>query len=83
MIGEGAKSKIGHPYVSGAKVAATIKREIKGNKRAIRKIRRRKNYRLRKGHRQRYLQVTIDKINVCRTRSAAPKPKPAEDASTD
>ena len=32
MIGDGAKSKIGHPYVSGAKVAATIQREIKGDK---------------------------------------------------
>ncbi|MCH7702077.1 MAG: 50S ribosomal protein L21 [Planctomycetes bacterium] len=83
MIGDGAKSNIGHPYVSGAKVAATIQREIKGDKLVIQKIRRRKNYRLRKGHRQRYLQVTIDKINVGRTRSAAPKPKPAEDASTD
>ena len=80
MIGDGAKSKIGHPYVNGAKVAATIQREIKGDKLVIQKIRRRKNYRLRKGHRQRYLQVTIDKINVGRASSAA-KPKPAEEAS--
>ncbi len=83
MIGDGAKSKIGRPYVSGAKVAATIQREIKGDKLVIQKIRRRKNYRLRKGHRQRYLQVTIDKIKVGRTRSAAPKPTPVEEASAD
>lgn len=80
MIGDGAESRIGRPYVSGAKVAASIQREIKGDKLRIQKIRRRKNYRLLKGHRQRYLQVTIDKISPGRTRSTAATSKSADDS---
>ena len=54
--------KIGQPVVEGAKVTATVLGEIKGDKVVIQKIRRRKNYSLKKGHRQRFLQVRIDKI---------------------
>ena len=54
--------KIGVPVVEGAKVTATVLGEIKGDKIVIQKIRRRKNYSLKKGHRQKFLQVRIDKI---------------------
>ena len=54
--------KIGQPTLEGAKVSATVLGEIKGNKVVIQKIRRRKNYSLKKGHRQKFLQVRIDKI---------------------
>ncbi|MCH8149199.1 MAG: 50S ribosomal protein L21 [Planctomycetes bacterium] len=54
--------KIGAPVVEGAKVTATVLGEIKGNKVVIQKIRRRKNYALKRGHRQKFLQVRIDKI---------------------
>ncbi len=54
--------KIGQPVVEGAMVTATVLGEIKGDKVVIQKIRRRKNYSLKKGHRQRFLQVRIDKI---------------------
>ena len=54
--------KIGQPVVEGAKVSATVLGEIKGNMVVIQKIRRRKHYSLKKGHRQRFLQVRVDKI---------------------
>jgi len=54
--------KIGQPSVEGAKVSATVVGEIKGDKVVIQKIRRRKNYSLKKGHRQKFLQLRIDKI---------------------
>lgn len=56
--------KLGHPTVEGAKVTATILGEIKGDKLIIQKFRRRKGYHLKKGHRQRFLQVRVDKIEA-------------------
>lgn len=62
MVGEGASSRIGTPYVQGAKVLANVVGEIKGDKIDIYKFRRRKNYHRKIGHRQRHLRVTVDKI---------------------
>lgn len=62
MVGNGAESKIGTPWVGEAKVTAKLEGEIKGPKLKIVKFKRRKGYRLRKGHRQKLLKVTIDKI---------------------
>ena len=59
---EGAK--IGRPTLAGAKVTASIVNEIKGPKLTIQKARRRKDYRLKKGHRQKYLRVKIEKIEA-------------------
>jgi len=56
--------KIGKPVVEGAKVIAAVLGEIKGEKITIHKRRPRKNYQLKKGHRQKYLRVKIDKIEV-------------------
>ncbi len=56
--------KIGQPVVNGATVTAKVLGEIKGDKLVIRKFRRRKGYELKKGHRQRYLRVKVEKIAV-------------------
>lgn len=56
--------RVGRPRVEGAKVLATIEAEDKGPKIKIFKMRRRKRYRLRKGHRQRYTRLRIDSIEV-------------------
>ncbi len=64
MVGNGAESKIGTPLVSGATVTATLDSEEKGPKIDIVKFKRRKGYRLKKGHRQNYLKVTIDEIKA-------------------
>ena len=57
---EGAK--VGQPTVEGAKVVASVLGDVKADKITIQKLRRRKHYRLKKGHRQKFLQVKIDKI---------------------
>lgn len=62
MIGEGKSSRIGTPCVDGATVIARLDGEAKGPKLEIVKYRRRKGYHLHKGHRQKHLQVTIEKI---------------------
>lgn len=56
--------KVGRPTVPGAKVTASVLRELKGDKIDIRKFARRKGYSLQKGHRQKYLQLRVDKIEV-------------------
>jgi large subunit ribosomal protein L21 len=64
MVSDGESHKIGRPYVEGAKVTAKVAGEVKGDKITIIKIRRRKGYRRKMGHRQQYLQVKIDKIEA-------------------
>jgi large subunit ribosomal protein L21 len=64
LVGEGEGVKIGQPYVSGAKVVADVKGEIKGEKVVGIVFRRRKNVRVKRGHRQRHLDVTVKQIVV-------------------
>jgi large subunit ribosomal protein L21 len=61
MIG-GDQPRVGTPTVAGARVVATIQGEAKGPKVLIFKYKRRKRYRLRKGHRQHYTQLKIESI---------------------
>jgi len=63
LIGGGKDGvKIGQPTIPKAKVLATVLGEEKGEKLVIQKYRPRKNSRLKKGHRQKYLSIRIDKI---------------------
>ena len=67
FIGDGQESKIGTPYIDGAKVVASFastaeEAVVKGQKLRVTHFRRRKNSRSRVGHRQKHLEVTIDKI---------------------
>ncbi len=64
LVRDGQETRIGQPYVAGAKVSATIEAEIKGDKITIIKFHRRKNYHRKQGHRQRYLRLRIDKIHA-------------------
>jgi large subunit ribosomal protein L21 len=54
---------IGTPYVDGAAVTAEIVGEVKGDKIDVVTFKRRKGYRRKLGHRQRYLRVKIDAIS--------------------
>ena len=69
LVSDGKKVKIGTPYLKGAKVIASFKTTaqdavVKGKKFYPTYLRRRKHSRKRIGHRQKYLQVVIDKIEV-------------------
>ena len=54
--------KIGTPYVEGAKVKVKLEDQTQGKKVKIFKYKRRKNYSLRKGHRQKYTNVRVEDI---------------------
>lgn len=65
MVGEGADVKVGTPVVEGAKVAATVEANGRGDKVTIIKFRRRKNRsKTKQGHRQNYTEVKIGKISA-------------------
>lgn len=55
--------KLGAPFIDGAKVMARIEEHVKGEKLFIQKFKRRKDYRRRFGHRQKYTRVTITQIS--------------------
>jgi large subunit ribosomal protein L21 len=61
----GGASIIGRPVIEAARVTASVIRPVEsGPKLTIQKIRRRKNYRRRTGHRQKYTTVRITGISV-------------------
>ena len=64
MVGGTEQPKVGTPVVEGAKVVGQLAGEVKGPKLDVIKFRRRKGYRVKIGHRQRYLRVTISDIQV-------------------
>ena len=56
--------KIGSPYVKGATVTAKIIKSGKAKKIIVYKMKRRKGYHKKQGHRQPYTKVVIEKIAV-------------------
>ncbi len=55
---------VGAPTVAGATVTAQVVGEVKGEKLVVFKWKRRKNYRRKTGHRQKYTEVRIDEIRL-------------------
>lgn len=63
MLVDGEKVNIGNPYIKDAKVSAEVIGEVKGKKVIAFKKKRRKDYKKKIGHRQKYEQVLIKKIS--------------------
>ena len=57
-------TKIGSPLVEGAAVTATVLGETKGKKVIVFKKKRRKQYRRKNGHRERFTVVRIEEIQA-------------------
>ena len=62
LIGDGDNIKIGAPLLSGSKVTGKIVEHGRGDKVTIIKMRRRKGYRRKQGHRQGFTLVEITGI---------------------
>jgi len=60
--GSEADATVGTPYVAGATVTGEVVDQIKGEKIDVIKYKRRKGYRVKQGHRQKYLRVKINDI---------------------
>jgi len=64
MVSDGDDVKIGQPVLENAKVTAKIAEQGRGKKVIIFKRKRRKGYRLKKGHRQSYTALKIEEISA-------------------
>ena len=63
-IGAGAELKVGTPLVTGASVVATVVAHGRHDKVRIFKMRRRKHYQKRQGHRQNFTEIQIGAVNA-------------------
>lgn len=64
MAGEGDAVKVGTPVVEGATVTAKVVKNGKSKKVVVFKMKRKKNYRRKKGHRQPYTKLEITAVNA-------------------
>jgi large subunit ribosomal protein L21 len=62
LVGDAGKSRVGTPLVAGVKVVGTIVAQGKAPKLTMFKMKRRKGYRRKYGHRQRYTEIRVDRI---------------------
>ena len=62
LLGGEGEPRIGTPVVDGAKVVGTITAQGRGPKLIVFKMKRRKGYRRKTGHRQAYTEVRVDRI---------------------
>lgn len=64
FVFDGTKATVGTPYVSKSAVRAELIDEVKGPKVLSMKYKKRKNYRRKVGHRQRYARIKITEITL-------------------
>lgn len=64
LLNDGTKIIIGNPNVKNCIVKAKVIKEVKGPKVIAYKYKRRKNYHRKRGHRQKYSQIKITKIEI-------------------
>jgi large subunit ribosomal protein L21 len=64
MLGTGETVTIGTPLLAGAQVSATVLSQGRADKVRIFKMRRRKHYQKRQGHRQNYTEIQIGAITA-------------------
>ena len=64
MVGDGAEVTLGTPLLETARVTAEIMAHKRGDKLIVFKFKRRKNYRLKQGHRQALTSLKIIDVQV-------------------
>ena len=77
VLGDDEKVTIGTPVIDGAKVLATPEKHGKGKKVIVFKYKPKVRYHVKKGHRQLFTRLTIDKI-VSPGEAETPPPTPAK-----
>jgi len=82
LIGDGDNVTVGAPAIDGAQVGAKVVKHLKGDKVIVFKKKRRKGYRVKKGHRQALSEIVIESIVASGAKKSAPKAKAAPKKST-
>lgn len=62
LVAEGNDVKVGKPFVAGAKVSGKILKQARAKKVIVLKYHNKTRYRRKRGHRQNYTQVEIEKV---------------------
>ena len=62
LVGDEGTPRVGTPLVEGAKVVGTITAQDRSEKITVFKMKRRKGYRRKQGHRQAYTELRVDRI---------------------
>jgi large subunit ribosomal protein L21 len=62
LVGSDGEPRVGSPVLAGAKVVGTIVAQGKAPKLTMFKMKRRKGYRRKYGHRQLYTEIRVDRI---------------------
>ncbi|MGI6319225.1 MAG: 50S ribosomal protein L21 [Dethiobacteria bacterium] len=63
LIKNEERTEVGSPYLTGRKVSAKVLEHGKGKKIIVFKFKPKKNYRRKKGHRQPFTRILIEKIS--------------------
>ena len=71
LVSDDGKVQIGNPYVTGVKVEGKVVSHGKGKKIIVFKMKAKKNYRRKQGHRQPYTKVEITTIKTATKKAEA------------
>ncbi len=64
LVADGENVSVGTPTVEGASVDATVLDHLKADKVLVFKKKRRKGYKVKRGHRQPYTQIKVTALNA-------------------
>ena len=64
MVSQGDQVQVGNPLLASAVITGEIVQQVKGKKVLTYKMKRRKNYRRTKGHRQTYTYIRVNDISL-------------------
>jgi large subunit ribosomal protein L21 len=64
MVSQEGQAQFGTPYLTNAMITGEIVQEVKGKKVLTYKMKKRKNYRRFRGHRQTYTYLKVNDINL-------------------
>ena len=85
LVSDNGTIKVGEPTVKGASVKATVLEHVKADKVLVFKKKRRKRFKVKRGHRQQYTQLLINELSLKATakKKAASKKKVSKPAEPD
>ena len=66
LLTDGERVEVGTPFVDGAEVAATVVGQGKDNKVIVFKKKRRRDYSVKRGHRQDFTEIVVNDIRLAR-----------------
>ena len=78
FVSEDGKVQVGNPYVKGVKVEGKVISHGKGKKIIVFKMKPKKNYRRKQGHRQPYTKVEITTIKTAEKKAETTKKETTE-----